>query len=177
MRHDAVRQRAVVHTDAQGGAVLTTDGEQLLEALFKALQFGGIFLGRVFQCLELAGWVHIVAWIDAHLLDNCCRYVGHGGIEVDVGHQRYVDALACQLLLDIFQIISLDGTLCRQSHQVCTRLDQALDLLYASCGVRRGTGGHTLQTDGLIATYGTALDLCFVRFSRGIIEKVHLSIV
>ena len=91
--HDAVAERAVVHTQPDGGVVLTANGDKGQQGLTDASQLGLILLIAVFQLLESARRVHKVSWVDAHALAHRCRRKGSLGIEVDIGNQRDVAVL------------------------------------------------------------------------------------
>ena len=82
----------MVDTDAQRCVMLATDVKELGETFLQAQEFGSIFLVRVFEMLELTGWIDIVSRIDAHLLNDGGVEVGHSGIEVDIGHKGTIVA-------------------------------------------------------------------------------------
>ena len=91
--HDAVGQRAVVRADAHGHAALLALQHQRREALLDARDFGGIVgVGVLAHAKELL--VGEVARVDADLFDVLGGFQRGGRAEVDVGHQRHVDALA-----------------------------------------------------------------------------------
>ena len=121
--HDAVGERAVVHADAQRGVVLAADVEEADKPLFQPCQFGGVFLVGVFQLLELAGGVDVVARVDAHLLHNGGGHVGHVGVEVDIGHERAVVAFAAQGFAQGLQCLGLACALCGEAHVVRSRVE------------------------------------------------------
>ena len=57
----------MVHADTDGGVMCLANLDEGDEFLLNLLQFLGIFLIGVFQMLEGASWVDIVARIDTHL--------------------------------------------------------------------------------------------------------------
>ena len=70
------------------------EGHQLALDL---LQFGSILLVGVFQMLERAAGIDIVARIDAHLLTVERSHIGRMRGEVHVGHQRCRITVSLQL--------------------------------------------------------------------------------
>ena len=172
--HDAVGERAVVHANAQSRVVLLTDVEQFGKPLFKSCQFGGILLVGVFQVFELSCRVHIVTRIDAHLLHNGSRHIGHIGVEVHVGHQRAVVAALQQFVLDVAQVLGLACALCGQSHIVGPSVEYGHTLLHATLGVGGGSGGHALYAQRIVAAEWPVANHHLVAHSRIIVEYRHL---
>ena len=78
----------MVYADAYGRAVLLADVNKGDQTLVQTLQLCGILLVGIFQVLEGAGGVDVVAGIDAHLLTVAGGHVSHVGVEMNVGHQR-----------------------------------------------------------------------------------------
>ena len=130
--------------------MFTADGEQLFEALFQACEFGGIFLVGVFQMLERAGRVDIVARIDAHFLHDAGRHVGHFRIEMHVG-------------FDVAEVFGLDGSLRGEAHIVASSLNDAHRLLHASRRVGCWEGGHALNAQRMVAAQRTVADAHLMR--------------
>ncbi len=91
----------MVHSDAQGGVVLSANLQQGQQGVLYLLQFSGILLVGILKFSESAGRVDVVAGVDAHLLGIACGHLGHMGIEMYVGHKGGVDALAAQTGVDM----------------------------------------------------------------------------
>ena len=142
----------MVDTDADCCMMLLADVEEWHETLANLLYLLCVFLVGVFEFLECASRIDIVAWVDAHLLDNACCHISHIGIEMDVGHQRHVVAISTERLLDVGEVQCLLGALSCESHDVGTCIDNALDLCHRSFGVVGIGIGHRLNTDGIVAT-------------------------
>ena len=172
-RHDAVGQATMVHANTDGCAVLATDGEELAEARLEAVQFGVVFLVGVFQVLEGARGVHIVARIDAHFLHDGGGHVGHARIEVDIGHEGRSDSFVAQGLADRREVVGLNGALCSEAHEVAACTDDAFALGHTAFCVGRSAGGHALQAQGIVAANVATLDVGHVGAAGGIVEEVH----
>ena len=71
------------HVRPLGADIILDEGHQLALDL---LQFGSILLVGIFQVLERAARIDIVARIDAHLLAIEGSDIGGMGREVNVGH-------------------------------------------------------------------------------------------
>ena len=150
----------MVHADAYRRVVAAADVEQGYEALFYALQFGGILCVGVFELSEGACRIDIVAGVDAHLLAVQRRHVGHLGVEVYVGDEgRGISGIA-QGLGDVLHVLGLAHALCRQSYQFASRPDDAYCLFHACLGVVGVCGGHRLHAYGVVAADGNVPHLC-----------------
>ena len=168
--HDAVGQAAVVHSDAHGRAVGATNVEQLHKALFQARQFGGIFLVGVFQLLEGARRIHIVAGIDAHFLHNARGHIGHLGVEMHIGHEGRVETAAVQGFADGAEVFGLTHSLRGEPHIVGTGLDDSDTLCHTGLRIGGECGGHALQSKRLLPTERFIADVHFVTASRLVVE-------
>ena len=82
--------------------------------------------------LERASRIHVIAWIDAHLLTVLCSHIGSMGGEVNISYQRLGIAICLQTGRDILHVLSLTSTLCRKAHQFATCVDNPLGLCYAT---------------------------------------------
>ena len=172
-RHDAVAQRAVVYTDADGGVVLLTDLQEGDEALANLFNLSGILLVRIFQMLEGTGCIHVVAGIDAHLFSVEGSHIGHTRIEVDIGYQGHHTALTAQRGIDVLQVLGLAHTLRGEAYILASGLDNAERLLHTGLGIHGDRIGHTLQTNRVIAPKQSSTHLNGMSLPTGIIEKIH----
>ena len=77
----------MVHTDAHSRMMFLADIEERHELAFDLLQLSRILFISIFQMLERAPRVDIVARIDAHLLAITGSDISRMGREVDVGHE------------------------------------------------------------------------------------------
>ena len=84
--HDAVRERTVIHTDADSGMVFLADIDKRNELALNLLQFLGILFVGILQMLESTSWVDVVARIDANLLAVLGSDICRMSREVDVSH-------------------------------------------------------------------------------------------
>ena len=167
---DAVGEGTVVHADADGCMMLLADVEERHEAVFYLLEFVGVLLIGIFLLDELAGRIHIVARVYAHLLTIESSHVGNVRIEVNIGYERSLIAVGTDAGIDVFHILCLAGTLSGETHQLATSLDNLLSLLNASLGIIGVGGGHRLDADRIIATQVEVSDMCHRRGTAGIIE-------
>ena len=172
-RHDTVGKAAVVHADTDGRSVLAADVKKLAETRLEAVEFGIVFFVGIFQVLEGACGVHIVARIDTHFLHDGGGHVGHTRVEVDVGHKGRGESFIAQGLADSGEVVGLNAALGGEAHEVAACTDDALTLGHTALGVGSGTGGHALQAQGIVATNIAALDMGHVGAARGIVEEVH----
>ena len=143
----------MVDTDAHSGMVLLTDIKERHQFGFNLLQFLGIFGIGIFQVLERATWVDIVAGIDAHLLTILGSDIGGMGGEMDIGHERGGIAIGLQAGRDILHVFRLTGALSGETHQLATGIDDALGLCHTALGIIGIGGSHGLDADGVVATY------------------------
>ena len=126
--HDAVTQRAVVHTQAHSRVVVAAHLDKGQQRLTHALELGVIlFLGK-FKLLECACRIHKVSRVDAYTLTHLGGSKRCLGIEVDVGNQRDVASVGAQHLRDLADAVSLFYALCRQPHIVGPGIGDALAL-------------------------------------------------
>ena len=171
--HDAVGERPVVHPDAYGRVMLTTDVEQPDKPCAQPLQLGGILFIGIIDVLERAGAVDEVAGVDAHFLDNGGRHFGNMWIEVYVGHQRGMVAAPMQFIFDSCQTLGLPGALCGEPHIVGTGFDDAYALFDTLFHILCGGIGHRLYAYGVIATQRGCSDVDFGGMAALVVEKVH----
>ena len=167
---DAVGEGTVVHADADGCMMLLADVEERHEAVFYLLEFVGVLLIGIFLLDELAGRIHIVARVYAHLLAVECSHVGNVRIEVNIGNEWSLIAVGTDAGIDVLHILCLAGTLCGEAHQFAASLDDFLCLTDASLSIIGIGGGHRLDADRVIATQVEGSDMCHRRGTAGIIE-------
>ena len=160
--HDTVAQGAVVHSDAYGGAIFTTDVQEGYEPVFDLLQFGGIFLVGILQILELPRCIDIVAGVDAHFLTIARRDVGHGGVEVHVGHEGHVTASSPHAFADNPHVLGFAHSLRRQPHQLAASSGNRQDLLHTPVGVHRTRRAHRLHPHGILSSDADIANAHFV---------------
>ena len=107
---DAVGERTVVHADADGCMMLLADVEERHEAVFNLLEFVSILFISIFLLDELAGRIHVVARIYAHLLAVEGSHVGNVRIEVNIGNEWSLIAVGTDAGIDVLHILCLAGT-------------------------------------------------------------------
>ena len=148
----------MVDANAHGSMVFFADVDERHQAVFYLFQLQSIFLVGIFQFLELACRVDIVAWVYSHLLAIFCCHVSHIGIEVDISHQRSIFAQGSDAGIDILHVLSLTGALSGETHQFATSLDDAHGLSHTRLGVVGVGGGHRLNSDRLATAHEQAAD-------------------
>ena len=158
-RHDAIGQGAVVDTDADGGVVLLADVEEGHELGFYLLQLGSILGIGVFEVLEGAPGIDIVARIDAYLLAILGCDIGDMGGEMDIGNKGGGIAVGLEACGDVLHIFCLAGALGGEAHEFATGIDDALGLCHTALGVVGIDSGHGLDADGVVASDG---DIAYV---------------
>ena len=169
----AVGERAVVDADADGGVVRLADVEEGHEAVVNLLQFVGVFGVGVLVFDEASGRVDVVAGVDAYLLGIECGDVGHVGVEVDVGHERCVEAVGAYARIDVLQVLGLALALRGEAHELTAGLDDALGLRYAGLSVVGVGGGHRLDADGVVAAHVECADVHHRRLPPVIVKQIH----
>ena len=169
--HNTVGKRPMVYAYAKRRSVFATNIKQTREALFEALEFGCIFLVRIFQRLERTSGIYVITRVDAHLLYHRCGNICHIGVEVYVCHERICESRLVECLADGFKSACLNRTLGSETHIIASRLNDCATLRNATLCVGRGSGGHTLNTDGVATAKRTVANHYFMRFARCVIEE------
>ena len=169
--HNAVGKRAMIYAYAKRSSVFATNVQEAREALFQALEFGSIFLVRIFQRLERTSGVHIITWVDAHLLNHRSCHICHIGVEMHVSHERIRKSRLIERLTDGLKSACLNRTLGSETHIIASRLNDCATLRNATLCVGRGSGGHTLNTDGVATAKRTVANHYFMRFARCVVEE------
>ena len=168
-RHDAVAQRTVVHTQANGRMMRLADVEERNEATAYLLDLLGILLVGIFELLERTTGIDVIARIDADLLDNPGSDIGHRRIEMDIGNQGDLIAIAMNAVLDLLERQRLLPALGGESHDIGTSIDNALDLGGRSLDVVGIRIGHRLHPNGIPATQDDIADPAFGGSSSNIV--------
>jgi hypothetical protein len=88
--HDAVAERAVIHTQTHSGAMFTAHGDKGQQFVMNAVQFGLVFLVGIIQLLERAGRINKVAGVDADAFTHAGCSQRCLGVEMDVGNEGNV---------------------------------------------------------------------------------------
>ena len=170
-RHDAVGKRTVVHTDAHSRVMLLADVEKRHKAGFQLCQFVSILSIGIFQVLELAGWVHVIAWIDAHLLCIKSRFISHVSIEMHVGNKRHLTTTLAQSLTDELKVFRLFHPLRSETHILATCFHNAERLSNRAFRVHRGRVRHRLHSDGITSSQRSLSDVNLVGRATLVVEK------
>ena len=129
-----------------------------------------VFLVGVFQFLEGAGCIHIVAWIDAYLFHVLGCYIGHIRVEMHIGYQRSVIALRAEADVDVHHVFGFAHTLSSHAYIFATGIDNALGLFYASFRIECNGVRHTLDADRMSATHRSGANIYFSRLTAGVVE-------
>ena len=132
--------------------MLLTNVQERYELALYLLKFGGIFLIGILQVLECTARINIVAGIDAHLLAVEGSNVGRVRREMYVSHKGSLIAVGFQTGRDILHILRLASTLCSESHQFTSCVDDTLRLRHAPLRVIGVDSSHRLDTDGIGAS-------------------------
>ena len=134
--------------------MLLTDGQEGPQAFLYLQYLCRIFLVVVGQFLEGACRIHIVARIDTHLLAISGSHIGHGRVEVYIGHQWGCDALLSDSVPDTSHVLCLAGTLGGEAHQLSSGFHDTLNLCHACLCIIGVGGGHRLHTYRVVPSYG-----------------------
>ena len=115
--------------------VFLADIQERHELCLNLLQFLGILLVGIFQVLEGAARVDVVAGIDAYLLAVLGGHVSGMCREMDVGHEGCCVAVGLQLCRDILHVFGFTCALRSETHQFAASIDDALGLGNTAFGV------------------------------------------
>ena len=77
----------MIYAYAYGGTVFTANIQERDETITNALYLLCVLLISLLQLFECTCRVNLVPRVDAHLLHVPCGHIGHGWIEVDIGHK------------------------------------------------------------------------------------------
>ena len=144
----------MVNAYAYGGAVLTANIQERDKAFAYALNLLCVFLIGVFQLFERTCRIHVVARVDAHLLHITGGHIGHGGVEVDIGHERGVVAAGIEAFTYQPHVFRLACALSCHTNQFSAGLNDTYGLLNAALCIHGCGGGHGLQAYGIASAYG-----------------------
>ena len=150
--------------------IFFADIEEGNEAVAYLLQFGGILLVGVFQLLERASRVYVVARIDAYFLRISGCHVGYLRAEVYIGHKRNHVSVTAQSDVDVHQVFGFFHPLCGEADVLSAGIYDALCLSHTSFGVLRGGIGHRLDSDRVGASQRSSPDVHFRSFPPGVVE-------
>ena len=106
----------MVHPNAYGRVVFFAEVEKRHKARFDFLQLSCIFFVGIFLQNKLSCRVNIVAGINSYLLGEARCHIGHVGIEMHIGHQRRVITQRMQPVMNVFEVLGLAYSLCREAH-------------------------------------------------------------
>ena len=161
----------MIYAYAKRRSVFATNVKQTREALLEALEFGSIFLVRIFQRLERTSGVHIITWVDAHLLNHRSCHICHIRVKMHVSHERIRKSRLIERLTDGLKSACLNRALGSEAHIIASRLNNSTTLRHTTLGVGRSSGGHTLNTDGVATAKGTVANHYFMRLARCVVEE------
>ena len=149
----------MVDADAQRHAAAAAEVEQRSHLAADAEQLVGILLVGILELDKCAARVGEVARIDAHLLHLLGCGKGSGGVEVYVGHQRYVAAGVAHGAAYVAQAACVCGGLGGEAHDIGAGPGDAQALGGAGLDVHGGGIGHRLYRHGAAVAYGDAADV------------------
>ena len=152
-RHDAVGKRAVIDTDTNGRMMLLADTDKRHQALIDFLQFSRIFLIGIFQMFERTSRINIVAWIDAYLFGILGSHICYIRIKVNISYQRSIVAVFFQRGTDVFQVLGFAPSLCGQTHQFSTCINDAFGLCYRRFRIVCRGCRHRLYPYGVLSSH------------------------
>ena len=168
--HDAVGQRAVIHTDTDSRMILFADIQKRHKAVMNFLYFLRILLVGIFQLLKSTCSVYIIPRIDAYLFRISGCHIGYFRIKVYIGNQRNHIFLTAQTDVNIFQVLRFLDTLRRQTDILTARVDNTFRLFHTSLRILRRRIGHRLDTNRIGATQRYGPNIHFGSFPPKIIE-------
>ena len=169
---DTVRERTVVHANANGSVMLLADIQEGHKAVLYLLQFFGIFLIGVFFLDELTCRVDIVARIDTHLLGIERCHVSHTRIEMHVGDKRRSEAVAAYSIVNVLEILSFTHSLRGQSDEFSSCFDNAFSLLHASLCIIGVGGGHGLDAYRIVSSHIQSADMHHRSLAPMIVKQI-----
>ena len=149
---DALRERPVVHADADRRAV---GAAQLHERR------------------ELSAVVAVVARVDAHLVRVLRRHGRRLRQEVDVGHERRVAPQLAHAAGDVSQVLRFARSLRREAHDAGARAGDAHDLRRAGLRVVGVGVGHRLHGHGPAAADHDAADPHLRGRTASVLRQIH----
>src|SRR5574344_1672564 len=115
--------------------ILFADVQKRNQLRFNLLQFSSIFFIGIFQFLECARRVYIVARVDTYLLRIQGGHFGHMGIEMYIRNERGGISVLTQRSVDVLQILSLTHTLGGKSNVFATGIDDTFSLSHTPFGI------------------------------------------
>ena len=145
-------QRAVINTDTQGNATLTT----LLD-----------------KGLKLAATCAIVARVDTHLIDRIGCDRGYLGYEMNVGNDGCRVAILAHLGHDIGQRLALALTLRCEAHNGCSGIGYALHLRHALRNIGSSGVCHRLHCNRVRAANHGRSNSYLATLSANIFCQLH----
>lgn len=167
--HDAIRERAVVRTDAHGAAEILAECHQWNELVADFFQLGFVLVVGVFADFEFL-LIDVVAGIDADFFDPLGGF--HGGIrfEMDVGNEGNVASGGADFSGDVFEIGGVDLGLCGDADDFATGLCKRQDFRDTGRGVAGVRGDHRLHADGVFPADPDISDHDFTGFPPRVAE-------
>ena len=97
--------------------------------------------------------VGVVAGVDADFLHNSGRQFSRIGRKVDIGHEWGCVAPCAEFLANVFEVLSLFHTRCRNPDILTPGLDHPNRLLYRTRRVHRIDGSHGLHPNRVIGPH------------------------
>ena len=157
--HNAVAERAVVHSQTHCRAMLLAYGDKGDERLGYFLYLASIFFVGEREFFECSRHVNKVAGIDSHLVGHASGFEGSFGIEVNIGHQRHIVAFIYQLSAYHAYAVGLTHALSGESHQVGSGIGYAATLCHAALYVVSVGRRHRLHAHRVVRTHHQVLYL------------------
>ena len=175
--HDPVRQRTVVYSNTNRRMMFLAYLEKRHEAVAYFLQFGRIFLVRIFLVAEGLYLIHIVSRIDTYFLylDSCC--ICSFRVEMNIGYQWSGISLFIQLTANNTQVVRFTFALCCETDIFGSGFDHPDGLLYGSFRIHGGNIGHRLDTNRIVTSHRCIPDLDYRRLTTFVIEIIHVFLI
>ena len=148
----------MVHAETYRRVIRATCFEERHKRFLEAPEFGGIFFVGIFDLAESSSRIHEVARIDPDFLHLLRSRESCAWIEMDVGNKRHIAAAFSEPPADFAEIGRLAHALCRETHQLRSRIDYAPGLGDGRLGVHCGSRSHRLDADGIVSPDGSVAD-------------------
>jgi hypothetical protein len=124
--------------------VLHLCGKGNLNSSLEGAQQGHLI--GIFQFLECARRVNIVAWVYAHFLAVQRSHISHIRVEVNISHKRCLITVTFESVRDVFHIVCLSGALGGKPNQFAACVNDTLCLSGSAFGVVGVYRGHRLHS-------------------------------
>jgi len=151
----------MIHTDTDGGVIGFTDVQEGNEAVAYLPDLLRVLLIGIFQMLEGACGIHVVARVDADLFRILRGNVCYFRVEMYVCHQWHHVAVLAQGGIDVHQVLRFLDALGGEAYVFSAGIHNTFGLCHTRIGILRGGIGHALYADRIGAAHRGGSDIHF----------------